>query len=220
MKRTFGIVLAFILALTMSAVVLAEGLSVEKTEAVTETTEIVAETTEIVAETTDTEASEEVVEEESVTEAEEESLTEASTDPALSEEYRLFLYCLDHFHSTMWPGQEDDRCTLVIENRGEADGTITVFANYGYDSWYETGELEDREFASYGAEIVTISLPAGEKTSYTFDPGYWYNSMGYAIIGASYEDISYMKAIEGPVVNNLTLEEYLAQCTHHELVIK
>lgn len=231
MKRTLVIVLAFIVALTMSAVVLAEGLPGDEAEAVAETTEIAAETmdAEATEEANDEAVEAETVEEEAVEETADEAISapvenEAEEfpehDPAFSEEYRLFLYCLSHYNSTMWPGEEDNRYTIVIENRGDADGTITLFANYGYDSWYETGELEGRETAYYGAEIITIPLPAGEKTVYTFEPGYWYNSMGYAIIGASYEDISYMKTLEGPVVNNLTLEEYLAQCTHSELVIK
>lgn len=131
-----------------------------------------------------------------------------------------FIYCLSHFE-THCLDEDCHHYVFEYENFGDEDGSVTLLVFYGYDSCNETGELEGRECEHFGAELITIPLPAGEKVAYAFEPGYWYNSMCYGIVGASYGDVSVEDPfMDMPVINNMTVEEYLKGCTHGELVVK
>ena len=228
MKKTFMIVLAFVCALTLSIVALAEGISENGTEAVAETTEIVAETPDVTA----TEVEEETAEPETPAfeqaEPDEEFVVyedeEVEWEP--TPEDLAFIYCLNHFNCH-YLGEDLHHYVLEYENTGNLDGSVTLLVSYGYDSYnetdaYLTGVFEEpRECADFGMELITIPLPAGEKTVYAFEPGYWYNSMCYGIVGASYGDVSVEEPfMEIPMINNQTVEEHLKGCTHSELVVR
>ena len=175
MKKTLVIVLAFVCALTLSIVALAEGLSDDETEAVVESTEVAAEEADAI------DIEEEIAEippapeqepcEEAFVVYEDEEVQWEPTAETLA-----FIYCLNHFENH-YLGEDVHHYVLQYENFGDQDGSVTLLVSYGYDSYNEDGIYlgsefpEERECADLGVELITIPLPAGEKVVYAFEPG-------------------------------------------------
>lgn len=82
-----------------------------------------------------------------------------------------FAYCFKHFTVRYLSDEGDSSTVIMITNNGDADGSATYLV---YD-----------EYCSFGDEIVTILLPAGENTVYDFG-----RRIGYVVIGASYDGVS------------------------------
>ena len=85
-------------------------------------------------------------------------------------------YCNAHFY----PYGTQKEFTFVIENIGDEAGSQTFYVVY-----------MDKYGVFLGSEVVTIELPAESMTTYTFDPGYPFETMYSEIISASYADVTW-----------------------------
>ncbi len=116
-------------------------------------------------------------------------------------------------HFKMWWGEDssDGVNNIVYQNEGTEDGTITLLVAYGGGSY--------PHFEDYGAELLTIRIPAGETVVCPLDPGYSYKSCGYIIVGSSYGTISHNIFINQDAfrIDNVPLTEYLKNSTHPTL---
>lgn len=97
----------------------------------------------------------------------------ANNEPPPWELETAFALCHRHFDLYPISGEESPSTVIMVTNDGEEDGSVTY--------------LVLDETCSYGVEILTILLPAGEKTVYDFG-----RIAGYVSIGASYNGASAM----------------------------
>lgn len=92
----------------------------------------------------------------------------------------IMRYCLCQLNS--YSTQKEN--TFLFENTGDEDASMTFYVVYK-----DFGETDTSVFL--GSEVVTIELPAESMTTYTFDPGYPFETMYAEIIGASYADVTW-----------------------------
>lgn len=111
-------------------------------------------------------------------------------DMSLSrEEKDQFYTCLSHMRIRFL---DDELPYMVeIENTGDADGSITFWVRYMvYGSNVLAWPDATEEDMFVDVKVITIPLPAGKKTLYTFDPGYVYTARQASLAGVSYADVS------------------------------
>lgn len=89
------------------------------------------------------------------------------------ENERMFNYAVYHFHKEHLCNEALGVHTLECENAGTEDGSLMLYLTY-YD-----------KHRSYGSEVMTISLAAGEKKVLTFE-----HCFSYAVVQATYGDVS------------------------------
>lgn len=117
---------------------------------------------------------------------------------------------LEHFRMT-WGDEDGPSDDIIYTNVGTEDGTVTLLFAYGGGSY---PNHED-----YGAELLTIRIPAGKTVVCPLDPGYSYEGAGYILVGATYGTMSYNIFIDQDAfrINNITLTEYLKNCKYPTL---
>ncbi|MCH5183424.1 MAG: M56 family metallopeptidase [Oscillospiraceae bacterium] len=100
-----------------------------------------------------------------------------------------FYTCLSHMRIEFF--DEKKPYMAVIENTGDADGSITFWVRYmTYDQDVLALPVSSETDFFVDVKIVTILLPAGETVFYTFDPGYEYTARHVVVAGVSYAELS------------------------------